>query len=331
MIDRRTFLLTPLALAAAERTPNVLLLVASGWRGQATPWAGDPDLVAPNLERFGKESVVFPRAYSCYPSAAPARSALMTGRFPHSISPSGEVTIDAVMKSAISIVYLDPPKSFAPYDPAQLHPRQNVPPAAEAAARRNLANRYGMYAALDAAIGRQLAGLAKDTIVVFTSDRGEQMGSQGLDGDNVAFEESVRIPLAIRYPRALPQGSVSDLLVSQADILPTLLGLCGVPAPDGVQGRDLSALISGKKGERPESVYAEGKIGQKDEWRMLALGSDKIVVNAQTEATHLYNLADDPYEMTNLVREPAVKLKRDELLAVLRASGRKLGDFKSRA
>src|SRR5271169_3594845 len=106
-MDRRTFLLTPLALVAAERKPNVLLLLASGWRAQATPWAGDQDLVAPDLEKLGRQSVVFDRAYSCYPRSNPARAGLATGRYPHSTGVIGEkdrlqsdeVTLDATLKS----------------------------------------------------------------------------------------------------------------------------------------------------------------------------------------------------------------------------------------
>jgi arylsulfatase A-like enzyme len=364
-MDRRTFLLTPLALLAADRKPSVLLL-ASGWRAQATPWAGDPDLVAPNLEKLGRQGVVFERAYSCYPRSNPARAALVTGRFPHTTGvigehdrlPAGEVTLDAALKSEgyavgrlpadtvadflgshkngpfFLTVPLESPTTSHPLDPAQLHPRENIPSSDELDARKELALRYGDYIALDSSAGQVMAsldalGLAGNTIVVFTSDHGEQMGSQGLDGDDVALEESVRIPLAIRHPDVLPGGTKSELLVSQVDLMPTLLAWCGVPAPDGIQGHDLSGPISGR-GERPESVYAEGKIGDKDEWRMLVLGSDKLVVNSQTEITHLYNLAADPYEMTNLAHEPSERLKRDVLLAALRASERRLADFKRR-
>lgn len=365
MIDRRTFLLAPLALTAAQRKPNLVLLVARGWRGQATPWAGDPDLVAPNLERFGRESVVFTRAYSCYPRTTPARAALLTGRYPHSIGvikdgvplPAGEPTLETVLRSAgydvknqvrymryyidnkadgalLITLILEPPRFSGPSDPALLHPRPNVPADLESRARKDLAYYYGNLLWVDGEVGNILdamdhAGFAENTIVVFTADHGRQIGSHGSEDDDLPFEESVRIPLALRYPRTL-QPSASDLLVSQVDIMPTLLALCGETVPEAVQGRDLPALLSGQKGERPESVYCEGKIGQKDEWRMMVLGFDKIVVNSQTEVTHLYNLADDPYELTNLAHEPAEQLKRDQLIAVLRASARRLGDFKRR-
>src|SRR6266404_1800895 len=211
LIDRRTFLLTPLALAATERKPNVLLIVARGWRGQATPWAGDPDLVAPNLEQFGREAAVMPRAYSCYPRSTPARAALITGRFPHATGvikdgapvPASEVTIGAVLKAAgyrvdsLQIapalkfleenrsvpfflqVWLDPPRVPGFYDAARLHPRENV---TSEDARERLARTYGTWSTLDRDLGYLMKalerlGLVDDTIVIFTSDHGQQLGS----------------------------------------------------------------------------------------------------------------------------------------------------------
>src|SRR5579863_6895174 len=85
-MDRRTFLLAPFALVAAraaDRKPNIVLIVAGNWRAQAVPWAGDPDVAAPNLARLGRESVTFSRAYSCSPRSDRGRAALLGGRYPH--------------------------------------------------------------------------------------------------------------------------------------------------------------------------------------------------------------------------------------------------------
>jgi uncharacterized sulfatase len=179
----------------------------------------------------------------------------------------------------------------------------------------------------DNAIGRIMSTLdrlrvAEDTILAFVACRGER--------EDAFLEDSVRVPLAIRFPGVLPAGTVSDLLVSHVDVMPTLLGLCGEAPPESVQGRDLSRLLTGQKDQRPEWIYAEGKLNQKDEWRMLVLGLDKIVVNRRIEVTHLYNLAEDPRERNNLADDPAVQLKRDALLAALRVSRGRLGDFKKR-
>jgi len=155
---------------------------------------------------------------------------------------------------------------------------------------------------------------------------GEQFGSHSGQGDDYVYEETMRIPLAIRYPRVLKGGSQNDLLVSQVDIMPTLLKWCGAPIPDVLQGRDLSALLAGQSGERPDAVYAEGRLGQKDEWRMLVHGYDKLVVDKNEDVTYLFNLADDPYEETNLANVSAEQLKRDSLLAIERQWAKKLGD-----
>jgi hypothetical protein len=71
------------------------------------------------------------------------------------------------------------------------------------------------------------------------------------------------------------------------------------------------------KGERPESIFAEGKIGDPAEWRMLVRGLDKIVINRQDEVTHLFNLGQDPYEMENLAQSRVHQRTKDELMALM--------------
>jgi arylsulfatase A-like enzyme len=91
-------------------------------------------------------------------------------------------------------------------------------------------------------------------------------------------------------------------------------------------GRDLSGQVVGSKGDRPDGVYAEGKLGDKDEWRMLVHGYDKIVTDLDDHVIHLFNLADDPNEMNDLASATAEQLKRDSLLAEQQVWMRKLGD-----
>ncbi|MEO8049647.1 MAG: sulfatase-like hydrolase/transferase [Acidobacteriota bacterium] len=222
-------------------------------------------------------------------------------------------------------------------NPDLLHLRENVPPEAQSRAREDLAVFYArartrdrdigvVLEALDRPLHGNAHGIADDTIVIFTSNHGEQFGSHLGQGDDYVYEETIRIPLAIRYPRLLGTAAQNDMLVSQADIMPTLLRWCGAAIPDTVQGRDLSGLITGRPGNRPDAVYAEGRLGRKDEWRMLVRGFDKLVVDMDGTVTHLFNLADDPYELTNLANVSAEQLKRDALLAVERQWAKKLGD-----
>lgn len=296
------------------------------------PWAGDLDLAAPNLKAFGEQSVVFSRAYSCCPKAELAQKALMTAKYPHAARDQDEVlgNLKALTVETARQAFAKTPfavrillTSLGGPGRGLVHMRGNVPSDREPSERAELANFYGACSNIDLASGEILGALdklnvAQDTVVCFTSDCGQQLGSQGLDGAEVAFEESVRIPLAIRYPRKL-KPEARDL-ASQVDIMPTLLTLCGMEIPAGVQGQDLF-------GKEPREVaFAEGKFGEPDEWRMLVRGYDKLIATPKGEITHLFNLADDPFEMNNLAHDPAQKLNLASLKAQLLLQMKKLGD-----
>lgn len=209
--------------------------------------------------------------------------------------------------------------------------RPNVPESYTAEARTALAAYYAHCAALDASAGRLLRALeeqriAGDTVVVFTASCGSMLGSQGLEGANLPYEEAARVPLILRDARLPAPGRRSDLLVSNVDLVPTLLALCRVEIPDAVQGHNLLPLLAGHGGNRPESVYSLGQIGEAGEWRMLVRGLDKLVVDRDLTVTHLYNLGTDPFELENLAHDAAQELKRDELTALLKDWMRRSGD-----
>ena len=218
------------------------------------------------------------------------------------------------------------------YDSRWLKIRENVPANMGSKVRSEYSAYYALCAAIDQNIGRLLAALDRltlgnDTIVVFTSDCGDMLGSQGLEDAGVPFEESTRVPLLIRYPRALKGGiQRDDLLVSNVDLMPTLLALCGAQIPEGVQGKDLSAALMHEQTGGQESVFTEGNLGSFDEWRMLVRGLDKLVVDSKLDVTHLFNLGQDPFEMENLAREVSQELRRNELKALLRDWMRRTGD-----
>ncbi len=225
-----------------------------------------------------------------------------------------------------------PPAPFAGwYDPERLRLRPNVPAAKAAEGRKALAGYYGLCSALDANVGRLLetlrsAGMLDETIIVFTSDHGDMLGSHGLEAKGVPFEEATRIPLLVRYGRAIRGGAASDMPISIVDLMPSLLSLAGLPVPAGVQGRDLSQQWVRGTGPRAESVYCQGRLGTPEEWRMVVRGLDKLVVDRELNVTHLYNLGQDPYERTNLAREPGMARTRDEMTAILRDWMQRLGD-----
>ncbi len=306
------------------------MFLAAQWRGWATPWARDPDLVTPNLEKFAGESLVYTRAYAACPSPGKGRESLLKGQFPPIPAEVESPGIASVGGVAAALEFIDknrakdfllvvdaalPANAPPRFNAFRLHPRQNVPSDAEPKVRPDLARYYDSLAALDEEFGRLLAALAtlkigEETLVLFTSDRGAQIGSHGLEGDDVPYEESIRVPLAIRFPRREEGGTATDTLVSQVDLLPLLRGeVRRVPAAT--------------------SIYVKGGLGKKDEWRVAMRGYDKLVFGFNAGAiqvTQLYNLADDPYEMTNLATDPATRLTRDSMTALAQAWMRKLGD-----
>jgi len=144
--------------------------------------------------------------------------------------------------------------------------------------------------------------------------------------DETWLDKSTRVPLLLfRWPRRIAPAPL-DLLVSTVDIMPTVLGLCGVPAPDDLQGQDLSGWLLRGAGPHPESIYAEGRIGTRDSWRMIVRGLDKLVFTPRLDILHLYNLGQDPDETTDLASDPAEQRKRDELSAIAADWMRRLGD-----
>ncbi|MBI4875785.1 MAG: sulfatase-like hydrolase/transferase [Acidobacteria bacterium] len=281
--------------AAAPKRPNVLLLVAGG------------EIPGPGILRFS-------RAYAACPSSAPGRAAILGGRFPHA-APCGEPSLQSELKRA-------------GYSAACMGEWGCGPAAGDRAAaigflRAGIPSSFCLCLALDSDAAPVLealdrTGLAGDTIVVLTSLRGPAAGGPR--------DESARVPLALRYPRRIPGGRVLEFLVSGVDLAPTLLGLCGLETPRAMQGRDLSDLLLNGQGDPPESIYAEGGLHTEGEWRMVVRGLDKLVVSAQLQPTHLFNLGQDPEELVNLVSEPFERRKRDEMLALLRRWMLRTGD-----
>ena len=196
-------------------------------------------------------------------------------------------------------------------DPASLLTRPNVDldsPAGREA--QSVAPAYfAAVTGVDEQIGRLLAeldrlGLADDTVVLITSDHGMQLGSHELMFKNVWYEESMRVPLLIRWPGLIPAG-IDDVAVSSVDVAPTVLSLLGQPIPEAMQGQDLSAALRGRAGaHRPdEALYFRPAREPADaDVRGLRTGQHKLVIQHRTEGstTHLYDLAADPFERTDV-------------------------------
>jgi arylsulfatase A-like enzyme len=195
--------------------------------------------------------------------------------------------------------------------PENLHLRPNVPEEKIDPAREWISGYNAHIEALDANMGKLMdvlerEGLADNTIVVFTSDHGDMLGSQGLSHKKLPYEESIHIPFIIRYPNKLPCDVENPILFSIVDFMPTLLSLSGLPVPDGVQGKDLSqAMLNNNPDEGPDSVYIEGRL-EHDPFRLIRTPEYMLTIDALTlKTTHLYHMRTDPYQMTNLAGNEA--------------------------
>lgn len=227
--------------------------------------------------------------------------------------------------------YHTAPERFrAMVDPAALRLRPNVPEESVGQAREQLAGYYAHIAALDECVGELLstldaAGIAEDTVFVFTSDHGDMLFSQGARNKQQPYEESIRVPFLLRYPRGLGRaGRKVDTLLNAPDILPTLLGLAGASVPDTVEGQDFSGAL--RAGRTPEVEAAllmcPAPFGQ---WTRARGGREYRGVRT---ARHtycrdlngpwlLYDNEEDPFQLRNLCNEPEYAAEQERLDALL--------------
>jgi arylsulfatase A-like enzyme len=198
------------------------------------------------------------------------------------------------------------------FEQREIKLRPNVPAEHRAEAIQILRGYYAHMAALDDCLGRLLralerSGTAENTIVVFTSDHGDMMRSQGLTTKLYPWDESVRVPFLLRYPRRFgKKGRAVGAPLNAPDILPTLLGLCGLATPDGVEGADLFLASAGRglsNGQGallslPVPISEARKFGFA-EYR--GLRTDRFTyVRSIHGPWLLYDNRQDPYQMHNL-------------------------------
>ena len=191
---------------------------------------------------------------------------------------------------------------------------------------RVIAEYYGMTTWVDDAVGRLLAaldntGLSRDTIVVFTSDHGDYLGSHGRVQKGDLHEESIRIPLLIRWPASLRAGTVTEPVMGLVDVMPTLLGLLGVPAPAHVQGRDLAPVLGG--GECPDGNHAIVEtghgVGIRTPTHLYGLPFRRGTHDLDAAPHYFWDVARDPFELENLAGSQAQAAVAQDLDGRLRA------------
>ena len=232
-----------------------------------------------------------------------------------------------------------PEEYRALYRPEDIVLPPNVPEGRAEEAKAWLAGYYAHCTALDACVGDLLRtlneeGVAEDTLFLFFSDHGDMLGSRDMDKKQKPWDESIRIPFLLRYPALLGrEGREVDAPIDIPDILPTLLGLCGMPIPETVEGLDFSEYLKG--GEDPSDGAALLSCAQPfGQWwpgrggrEYRGLRTRRYTYARSLDGPWLlYDNEEDPYQMDNLIDKPAYADLRGELDTWLQQKLDAMGD-----
>ncbi len=202
---------------------------------------------------------------------------------------------------------------------------------------------------VDDNVGQLLAavradGVLDDTFVAYTSDQGFFLGDHGWYDKRFMYEESMRMPLLVRYPPLVAPGTVVDGLVTNLDFAPTVLDLAGLAVPDWVQGRSLLPALADPRHGTTDAVYyrywehdshshqVRSHYGIRTErFKLVYYYNQGLDVVGATERTfppewELFDLHADPAELHNIVHDPAYEAARDDLIERLELRQREVGD-----
>lgn len=417
-----------------HRAPNLLFVLADQLRASSVGYAGEENVITPNLDRFAREGTIFTAAVSPLPVCTPYRGSLLTGRTPlstgliindiplkttetsiaHVLNAAGYDTayvgkwhldganrpapvppgprrqgfgywmganfehnydrsvytdnegrqaiwpgFDAEAQTTHVIEYLErrdrarpfcvflswgpphhpyrtvPRRYLDMYDPQAIAVRPNCP----APPRLDLWGYYAQTTFLDVQFGRLVEtldrlGLTDDTIVVFTSDHGDMHGSQGVFKKQWPWDESIKVPFLLRYPRTVPRGAAFRHPISAVDVMPTLLGLMNLPIPATVEGIDLAPFVCGKRSDPPTAVLlmnpcpfsigdprGEDQVplfrGMRMEYR--GVRTDRYTyVRTIDRPWLLYDNANDPYQLENRIADPSFNAVERDLVESMR-------------
>jgi arylsulfatase A-like enzyme len=189
--------------------------------------------------------------------------------------------------------------------------------------RRYLQDYLATVESVDENVGRVLnyldkSGLAKNTIVVYTSDQGFYLGEHGWFDKRFMYEESLKTPLLIRYPDHIQKGWVCDKMVQNLDFAETILDYAGVSIPGDMQGKSMKPLLEKKVSKIRNDIYyhyyeypAEHMV--KRHYGIRTERYKLIHFYYDIDEWELYDLKSDPKEMNNIYSNPANKVLIERL------------------
>lgn len=281
--------------------------------------------VSAYLEERAGDAKPFFLYYNISPPHMPLADA--PERYREMYAPKDVITRPNVRESDLN----DPVSQFLIYLWDYRFYRDNLPYTRTLPDGCDLRKIHAMYMGLttwvDDTVGKLTAalrakGLAENTIFVFTSDHGDNLGSFGRMGKATLNEESIRIPLCVSGP-GVARGHASSRVASLVDMAPTMLELAGVPVPAHMQGRSVTANLRGEAPDPAENyalIETSGDgCGIRTPTHLLGLPWGASARDVGAAPHYFFDLTRDPYELENLAgREGNSPLARD-LTARLRA------------
>ncbi len=241
------------------------------------------------------------------------------------------------------------PHDNAPEDLKALYPEdkiildETVPENLKARIRKELNGYYAHCTGIDIAFKGMLdkmkeLGMMENTIIVFSSDHGEMMGSHGVrpKSKQVAWDESVHVPFLIKTPYNTGTNNVVNAPITTPDILPTLLSLADIDIPETIEGDDLSNLVKSPDSEadRPAlfmNVCPFGNEYHNDEYRGIRTKQYTYVCSPEG-AIMFFDDINDPEQINNLTGQDEYAELQQSLNNKLQKKLKEIGDenFKNR-
>ena len=176
---------------------------------------------------------------------------------------------------------------------------------------------YALTKSLDDCMGKLLdalkeLGIERDTIIAFSSDHGDMLGSHRMASKQMPYEEAISIPFMVQFPRRVPGGHRTDALLGPIDIMPTLLGLAGIACPK-VDGMDLSHAATGRRASERDALLIMKLVHGGNPWMCNGITPWRGVRTKRYTYARLndrgpwilFDNQKDPYQMNNLINDPA--------------------------
>ncbi len=215
--------------------------------------------------------------------------------------------------------------------------RDNVPAELQERAREEAVGYYAHMLALDKCMGDlqkalEEAGIAENTIVVFTADHGEMMGSQGVTPKQkqVPWIESVNIPFLLQYPARFGKENIEIAApINVPDVLPTLLSLSGLEIPEHIEGESMAEVIANPdlKKDKAALVINVSPFARKHDDAYRGIYTDRYAYVKKLDGPwFLFDLDKDPLQMNNLVNKQGYEDLQQEMEARLQQELAKIGE-----